>query len=44
MICAQWTDEMVRRGSVPYFWMGYFQAGGRAYYNAINPFFESRGF
>ena len=44
MICAQWTDEMVRRGSVPYFWMGYFQAGGRPYYNAINPFFESRGF
>ena len=44
MICAQWTDEMVRRGSVPYYWMGFFQAGGRPYDDAIRPHFEGQGF
>ena len=44
MICAQWTDEMVRRGSVPYYWMGFFQAGGRPYDDAIRPHFEAQGF
>ena len=43
MICAQWTDEMVRRGSVPYYWMGFFQAGGRPYDDAIRPHFEAQG-
>ena len=44
MICAQWADEMVRRGSVPHFLMGIFQNGGREYNKAIQPFFERRGF
>ena len=44
MICAQWTDEMVRRGSIPYYWMGFFQKGGREYDDAVRPFFELQGF
>jgi hypothetical protein len=44
MICAQWVDEMVRRGSVPYFWMGHFQEGGGEYNDAMRPFFERQGF
>ena len=44
MICAQWADEMVRRGSVPYFLMGFFQNGGREYNKAMQPFFERQGF
>ena len=44
MIVAQWADEMVRRGSVPYFLMGYFQNGGREYNSAMKPFFERQGF
>ncbi len=44
MIVAQWADEMVRRGSVPYFLMGYFQNGGREYNAAMRPFFERQGF
>ncbi len=44
MLCAQWVDEMVRRGSVPYFWMGFFQNGGKAYDDGIRPFFELQGF
>lgn len=44
MICAQWVDEMVRRGSVPYFFMGVFQEGGAEYNAAMTPFFERQGF
>ena len=44
MICAQWTDEMVRRGSVPFYWMGFFQKGGRPYDDGVRPFFEKQGF
>ncbi len=44
MICAQWVDEMVRRGSVPYFFMGHFQEGGSEYNAAMKPFFERQGF
>jgi hypothetical protein len=44
MICAQWVDEMVRRGSVPYFFMGSFQEGGSEYNAAMKPFFERQGF
>ena len=44
MICAQWVDEMVRRGSVPYFWMGNYQEGGHEYNDAMQPFFERQGF
>ena len=44
MICAQWVDEMVRRGSVPYFWMGHYQEGGSEYNLAMKPFFERQGY
>jgi len=44
MICAQWTDEMVRRGSIPYYWMGFFQVGGREYDDGVRPFFMIQGF
>ncbi len=44
MICAQWTDEMVRRGSIPYYWMGFFQVGGRVYDDGVRPFFFIQGF
>ena len=44
MICAQWVDEMVRRGSVPYFYIGEFQKGGDEYNAAMEPFFERQGF
>jgi len=44
MMCAQWTDEMVRRGAVPFYWMGFFQNGGRPYDDGIRPFFEKQGF
>ncbi len=41
---AQFIDEMVRRGWVPWFWMGFYQTGGRAYDDAIKPFFQKQGF
>ncbi len=44
MICAQWTDEMVCRGSVPFYYMGFFQKGGREYNDALRPFFQRQGF
>ncbi len=44
MICAQWMDEMVRRGSVPYFYMGVCQIGGREFNNGLIPFFDKQGF
>jgi len=44
MICAQWTDEMVRRGSVPYYWMGFFQIGGKEYDDGVRPLFAIQGF
>jgi len=44
MITAQWADEMVRRGSVPYFLMGFFQKGGNEYNTAMRPFFERQGY
>ncbi len=44
MLCAQWVDEMVRRGSVPYFYMGHYQEGGFAYNDGVKPFFELQGF
>ena len=31
-------------GSVPYYWMGFFQNGGRPYDDAIRPHFEAQGF
>ena len=44
MICAQWTDEMIRRGSVPYFFKGVCQVGGREYINVMKPNFDQRGY
>ena len=44
MIVAQWADEMIRRGSLPYFLMGVFQTNGSEYNNLMRPFFEQQGF
>jgi len=44
MICAQWTDEMIRRGSVPYYFKGVCQVGGREYINVMKPYFDQRGY
>ncbi len=41
---AQFIDEMVRRGWVPYFYLGYFVNGGRKYTEAMKPFFLKQGF
>ena len=41
---AQFIDEMVRRGWVPWFWMGFYQVGGKAYDEAIKQFFQKQGF
>ncbi len=41
---AQFLDEMVRRGWVPWFWMGFYQTGGREYDEAIKQFFQKQGF
>jgi len=41
---AQFVDEMVRRGWVPYFAIGGYTAGGSDYNKAMRPFFQSRGF
>jgi uncharacterized phosphosugar-binding protein len=41
---AQFLDEMVRRGWIPWFWMGFYQAGGREYDEAVKRFFNSQGF
>jgi len=44
MIVAQWADEMVRRGAVPYFLMGSYQRGGDAYNAGMKIPFERQGF
>ena len=44
MLCAQWVDEMVRRGSVPYFFQGGYQQGGSEYNAAMKIHFERQGF
>ena len=44
MIVAQWCDEMVRRGSVPFFLMGVYQHGGSEYNDAMTIAFERQGF
>ena len=41
---AQMVDELVRRGCVPWFWIGYYMIGGREYDDAIRPFFMRQGF
>lgn len=41
---AQFVDEMVRRGKIPYFYMGYYRVGGREYTEAVKPFFFEQGY
>jgi hypothetical protein len=41
---AQFIDEMVRRGWIPWFYLGYYQVGGREYDVAIKQFFDKQGF
>ena len=41
---AQFIDEMVRRGWIPWFWIGFYTIGGREYDDAIKPFFFRQGF
>ena len=44
MICAQWTDEMIRRGLVPSFFMGMRQQGGTQYNRKLQPLAEKQGY
>jgi len=41
---AQVVDEMVRRGKVPWFWMGFYRIGGKEYDDAVRPLFLEQGF
>jgi uncharacterized phosphosugar-binding protein len=41
---AQMVDEMVRRGWVPWFWMGFYLRGGKEYDEAVGPLFQRQGF
>ncbi len=41
---AQFVDEMVRRGWIPWFGMGAYVVGGTDYNNAVKPFFLKQGF
>ena len=41
---AQFVDEMVRRGWIPWFWIGFYTVGGREYDEAVRMFFERQGF
>ncbi len=41
---AQFVDEMVRRGWIPWFWIGGYTVGGMDYNKAIRPFFFKQGF
>jgi hypothetical protein len=43
MICAQWTDEMCRRGAVPYFLLGNYRKG-RIFNPILDPLAAERGF
>ena len=43
MICAQWADEMCRRGSVPYFLLGNYRKG-RIFNPILAPEAEKRGY
>ena len=43
MICAQWADEMARRGSVPYFCFGIYRVGVD-FYRQMTTFAEKRGY
>jgi len=41
---AQFVDEMVRRGWIPWFWIGGYTVGGSEYNKAMRPFFFKQGF
>ncbi|MFA6472759.1 MAG: hypothetical protein WCU00_12040 [Candidatus Latescibacterota bacterium] len=41
---GQFIDEMVRRGWIPWFWIGGYTVGGSAYNKAVEPFFLKQGF
>jgi hypothetical protein len=41
---AQFVDEMVRRGWIPWFYMGAYTVGGSEYNKAMQPFFLKQGF
>ena len=41
---AQFVDEMVRRGWIPYFWIGGYTVGGGDYNKAMRPHFLRQGF
>jgi len=41
---AQFVDEMVRRGWIPWFYMGGYVSGGGEYNRAVTPFFLKQGF
>ncbi len=43
MICAQWADEMARRGEIPYFLLGNYR-GGRKFNPLLQPMAEERGY
>jgi len=43
MICAQWADEMARRGSIPFFLLGNYR-GGRPFNRMTQPFAAARGY
>ena len=44
VLTAQFTDEMCRRGAVPYFWMGVYRVGGAEYNGVMGDFFRERGY
>ena len=44
ILTAQFTDEMCRRGAVPYFYMGVYRVVGSDYNAAMRNFFSVRGY
>ncbi|NKB68148.1 MAG: hypothetical protein GKR89_13885 [Candidatus Latescibacteria bacterium] len=44
ILTAQFTDEMCRRGAVPYCWKGGYWVGGMDYNNVVGPSMRERGY
>lgn len=44
MLLAQMTDELCRRGAVPYFSMDLYRLGGREYNTVMKRHVEARGY
>jgi hypothetical protein len=44
MLCAQWTEEMIRGGAPPCYFRGINQVGGREFNAARQPLLEQRGY